>query len=143
MQLSEMTEGQRGIVGRVGGNGALRRRLLVADPIHTALATPLVLWLGPALAHNLTAWLHLTLAALAAQEGPHRLVGGEDRARGSQFRAHVGDDVAVHGRQVGQAGPVELEHAAQAAVHVVPAQQLEDHVLGRHPGAKPPRQPHP
>lgn len=28
MQLSEMSEGQRGIVGRVGGIGPLRRRLL-------------------------------------------------------------------------------------------------------------------
>jgi MYXO-CTERM domain-containing protein len=50
-------------------------RLLVADPLGALLATPATLLLGPVLALNFSAWLHLTAAGLAAHALGRRLGG--------------------------------------------------------------------
>ena len=75
----------------------------------------------------------VVLAAFVAQEAARRLVGGEDRGRRAELRAHVGDDVAVHGGEARETGAVVLDDAAEAALDAVPAEHLEDHVLGADP----------
>ena len=73
------------------------------------------------------------LAALLAQERAGRRVRGEDGGGRAQLGAHVGDDVAVHRAQALQARAVVLDDPAEAALHAVPPQHLQDHVLGAGP----------
>src|SRR5215207_10056090 len=73
------------------------------------------------------------LAPFIAQEPARRRVRGKHRRGRPQLRAHVGDDVAVHGGQPGEAGTIVLDDAPEAALDAVPAQHLQDHVLGAHP----------
>ena len=68
-----------------------------------------------------------------AQETAGRLVGGEDGGGRAHLGAHVGDDVAVHRAQALEAGAVVLDDPAEAALHAVPPQHLQDHVLGAGP----------
>ena len=66
------------------------------------------------------------------------LVGGKDRRRRAELGAHVGDDVPVHRGQAVETGAVILDDPADASVHAVAAQHLEDDVLGADPVGQPP-----
>ena len=63
-----------------------------------------------------------------------RLVGGEDARGQRQLGAHVADGRALGQGQRGGARARVLEDLPAAAAHAVAPQQLEDHVLGVHPG---------
>ena len=62
------------------------------------------------------------------------LVGREHARRRPELGAHVADGCALGQRQRGGAGAHVLEDPSGAAADGVTAQELEDDVLGRHPG---------
>ena len=75
----------------------------------------------------------VALALFGAQEGPDLVVGREDRARRTEFGAHIGNHVPVHRAQGGEAGTVVLDDPVPAALHAVPAQHFENDVFGAGP----------
>ena len=82
-------------------------------------------------------------ATLLAQERSNLLVRREDAGGRAEFGAHVRDHVPVHGREGIEPGTVVLDDPAHAALDAVPAQHLQDDVLGAHPRRQRPGQPHP
>ena len=75
----------------------------------------------------------IALALLRAQKPPDLVVGREHCRGRAELGAHVSDHVAIHRRQTREPGSVVLDDLAEPASHTVPAQHLEDHVLGAHP----------
>ena len=74
------------------------------------------------------------LPLLPAQPVTCLLVRREDRRCGAQLGDHVRDRAALGDREVGGPRAGELEHLVLAAAHTALAQQLQDDVLGLHPG---------
>ena len=72
-------------------------------------------------------------AALGGEEAPDLVVGREHGGGGPELGAHVGDHVAVHGRERLHPGAVVLDDPVDAALHPVPPEHLEDDVLGADP----------
>ena len=79
-------------------------------------------------------------AAHGLEEGAGHAVGGEEGARGAEFRAHVGDGGAFRHGEGGDAGPGVFEHAAHAALDGAAAEQFKDDVLGGGPAGERPGQ---
>ena len=79
-------------------------------------------------------------AAHGLEEGAGHAVGGEESARGAEFRAHVGDGGAFRHGKGGDAGPGVFKHAAHAALDGAAAEQFEDDVLGGSPAGERPGQ---
>ena len=69
-------------------------------------------------------------------------VRGEDGGGGPQLGPHVGDGRPLGHAEMAQGRPEEFQDLAPAPLDGEAAQQLQDDVLGRHPGPEPPRQPH-
>ena len=82
------------------------------------------------------------LAALRLQEAARHLVRGEHGRRRAQLRAHVGNGCTFGDGQCLNARPRVLHHLAHAALDGEAAQQLQNHVLGGHASAEPPREAH-
>ena len=77
--------------------------------------------------------------AFPAEEGeiaPRRLVGREHARGQGQLCPHVADGRALRQRQRGRARAPVLEDLSTPAAHRVASQQLEDDVLGVHPGTE-------
>ena len=82
------------------------------------------------------------LAALRLQEAARHLVRGEHGRRRAQLRAHVGNGRTFGDGQRLNARPRVLHHLAHAALDGEAAQQFQNHVLGGHASAEPPREAH-
>src|SRR5680860_677561 len=82
----------------------------------------------------------VTLPLLGAEERGDPVVGGEHGAGGAELGSHVRDHVPVHRGQSGEPGPVVLDDPVHASLDAMPAQQLQDHVLGTDPGPQLPGQ---
>ena len=76
----------------------------------------------------------LVLAAEEGEVAPRRLVGREHARGQRQLGPHVADGRALRQRQRGRARAPVLEDLSTPAAHGVASQQLEDDVLGVHPG---------
>src|SRR5215218_2322285 len=72
-------------------------------------------------------------ALLGSEPFFRTLIGREDAGGGAQLGDHVADSGAARHVYVRHAGPVELEDAPESAPHPAPPQELEDHILRRHP----------
>jgi hypothetical protein len=84
--------------------------------------------------------LHEVVPALLQPEPlPRPLVGGEDARGGPQLGDHVADRGPSRDVYVGNPFAVKLEDAPEAAPHAAPPQELEDHILRRHPVRELPR----
>src|SRR5918998_998061 len=68
------------------------------------------------------------------------LVGRKDAGGRAELGDHVADRRPTRHVYVRHAGPVELEDAPEATPDAAPPQELEDHVLRRHPLRELPRQ---
>ena len=86
--------------------------------------------------------VELIFATLARQKPSYRVVRRKHRGGRAEFSAHVGDHVAVHRAEMGQTRSVVLDDAANAAVHIVAAQHLQNHVLGADPVRQAAAEPH-
>ena len=76
------------------------------------------------------------------QEFAGTLVGGEERARGAEFRAHVGDGGAFrHGKRA-HAGTAVFKDAPHAALDAQTGQHVQNDVLGLRPSGQTTGEPH-
>ncbi len=75
-------------------------------------------------------------AALGGQEGPGNRIAGEDGGGGPQLGAHVGDGRPFRHRQGGHAVAAVLDYFAHAAPDAQASQDLQDDILGAHPGGQ-------
>ena len=84
----------------------------------------------------------ILLPPLQLQEPAGLGIRREDGGGGPQLGPHVGDGRPFGHTEMAQGRPEEFQDLAPAPLDGQAAQQLQDDVLGRHPGPKPPRQPH-
>ena len=80
----------------------------------------------------------VVLSALRFEIKPCLLVGGKDGGGRAELRAHIGDDMSIHRRQRAQSLSVIFDDPADAAGDAAPTQQLQDDILGAHPGRQRP-----
>ena len=73
------------------------------------------------------------LPSLRFQKCPRRFVGRKNGGGRAKLRAHIGDHMPVHRREVKQARAMVFDNLADAAGDAVTAQHFEDHVLGADP----------
>ena len=79
----------------------------------------------------------VVFALLRTQKAANLGVGGKYGRRGAQFRAHVGDHMAVHGGKTFQARTVILDDAPYPAIDAMAAEHFENDILGAHPVGEP------
>ncbi len=72
-------------------------------------------------------------SSLGFQVGTCVFIRGKDGACSSELRSHVPNGFPVCGRKTPDPRPIVFDYFADAPLHIIATQHLQDHVLGAHP----------